>query len=125
MGLRLGIECAARLRPSDPLRLGCFSLTLDISLFSAIGIFGAFFLLLLIVADVIPQALTSIPVFGRYLLANMVLVVLAMFLSTIATTLHGYPEDTYVPKCVERVRGGNSISYSLHPKLGREWGLLS
>ena len=70
---------------------------------SAIGIFGAFFLLLLIVADVIPQSLTSIPVFGRYLLANMILVVLAMFFSTIATSLYRYPDSAPMLKCLERV----------------------
>ena len=81
------------------------SLLLKLLLFnlSAIGIFGAFFLLLLIVADVIPQALTTLPIFGRYLLANMVLVVLAMFFSTIATSLYGYPDNKPMSNTLERV----------------------
>ena len=71
--------------------------------FSAIGIFGAFFLLLLIVSDVIPQALTSIPVFGVYLLINMTLVVLAMFFNALVSSLHQYPEQKEMPQWLKWV----------------------
>ena len=71
--------------------------------FSAIGIFGAFFLLLLIVSDVIPQALTSIPVYGVYLLINMTLVVLAMFFNALVSSLHDRPEQKEIPQCLKWV----------------------
>ena len=64
----------------------------------AVGIFEAFFILLLIVADTIPQALTSVPVFATYLIINMVMVVLAMFLGTFVTSLYGYPHNKPMPK---------------------------
>ena len=57
------------------------------------GIFGAFFLLLLIVADAIPQALVRIPIFGLYLFSNMALVVAAMFFSTFTTNLYTWPDS--------------------------------
>ena len=71
--------------------------------FTAIGIFGAFFLLLLIVSEVIPQALTSIPVFGVYLLINMTLVVLAMFLNALVSSLYNCSEQKEMPQCLNWV----------------------
>ena len=49
-----------------------------IFIISAIAVFVAFFLLFLLVADVIPQGLATMPTFCSYLFANMVLTVVAM-----------------------------------------------
>ncbi len=49
---------------------------------SGIGIFGAFFLLLVIVADTIPPAATQVPLIGIYHLSNMALCIMGIFLSS-------------------------------------------
>ena len=64
---------------------------------------GAFFLMLLIVADAIPQALTSIPVFGIYLFTNMGVVLLTMVFSVIVAAINECSEEKAMPKCLTKV----------------------
>ena len=69
-------------------------------IFSAI--FGAFFILLLIMAEVIPISMTSLPYLERYLLGNMVLVVLAMFISAVVSYMHDYSDPGFT-SCLQKV----------------------
>ena len=67
------------------------------------GIFGAFFLLLLIVADLIPQAMTAIPKCGIYITCNMLLVVFSLLFNTLVTSIHNTIEDKPMWRCVRPV----------------------
>ena len=72
------------------------------TLFSAIAIFGTFFFLELIVSDIIPPV-STIPDFGKYLLGNMFLAVIAMFISTTICWIHEMDKDVKVPTLMKRV----------------------
>ena len=68
-------------------------------------------LLLVIVAEVIPQGMEQLPVYGRYLLANMILLVIAMFLSCFVTFVYNYSGDTSVPRKLRLVRVCDQFKY--------------
>ncbi len=72
-------------------------------LFSGIGIFGAFFVLLLIVSDTVPPSAQSIPLVGLYHIGNMALVVMAMFLSSLVAKLQDMDERKKLPYCLQKV----------------------
>ena len=88
-------------------------------LFSAIGIFGAFFLLLLIVADVIPQALTSIPICGIYIFANMVLLIISLVFNALLTSVHEFPHERPMPTCLKNVSKVSSVSWTVRCQVVR------
>ena len=67
------------------------------------GIFGAFFLLLLIVADLIPQAMTVIPKCGIYISCNLLLVVFSLLFNTLITSIHNTGDDKPMCKCLRPV----------------------
>ena len=75
-----------------------------IFLFVGTGIFGAFFLLLLIVADLIPQAMTVSPKCGIYISANMRLVVFSLLLNALVTSIHNTSQDKPIWRRVKLVR---------------------
>ena len=54
-------------------------------------------------AEVIPISMTSLPYLGRYLLGNMVLVVLAMFLSAVVSYMHNCSGPGFTT-CLQKVR---------------------
>ncbi len=70
---------------------------------SGIGIFAAFFLLLLIVSETVPPSAESIPLVGLYHIGNMALVVLAMFLSSLVAKLQDMDEKKKLPYCLQQV----------------------
>ena len=72
-------------------------------LFLGTGIFGAFFLLLLIVVDLIPQATTAIPRCGIYISCNMLLVVFSLLFNTLITSIHNIGDDKPMWRCVKPV----------------------
>ena len=73
------------------------------SLLSGVGIFGAFFLLLLIVSETVPPSAQSIPLVGLYHIGNMALIVTAIFLSSVVTNLHDTRDAKEMPDWLQRV----------------------
>ncbi len=71
--------------------------------FSGIGIFAAFFLLLLIVSETVPPSAQTIPLVGLYHIGNMALIVTAVFLSSIVTKLHDTRDAKQMPHWLQRV----------------------
>ncbi len=71
--------------------------------FVGIGIFAAFFLLLLIVSETIPPSAQSIPLVGLYHIGNMALVVLAMFISSLVAKLQDMDEKKKLPYSLQKV----------------------
>ncbi len=74
---------------------------------AGVGIFGAFFLLLLIVTETVPPSALSIPLIGVYHISNMILIVVAMFLSSIVAKLYEMDgvEGCHMPTVLKRVKG--------------------
>ena len=72
---------------------------------AGVGIFGAFFLLLLIVTETVPPSALSIPLIGVYHISNMILIVVAMFLSSIVAKLYELDgvEGCNMPTVLKRV----------------------
>ena len=64
---------------------------------TGIGIFSAFFLLLVIVADTIPPASTTVPLIGIYHLSNMALCITGIFLSSLVVKAYEMDGKTPVP----------------------------
>ena len=54
-------------------------------------------------AEVIPISMASLPYLGRYLLGNMILVVLAMFVSAVVSYMHHYSGPGFMT-CLQKVR---------------------
>ncbi len=70
---------------------------------TGMAVFTKFFIILLIVSGVMPSSLDSIPVFGQYLLGNMFLLALAMFLSSAICKIHDTEPHTHMHPLVEKV----------------------
>ena len=77
---------------------------IDLPCLTGIGIFSAFFLLLVIVADTIPPAATNVPLIGIYHLSNMALCILGMFLSSTVVKAYEMDGAKPVPDCLKWVR---------------------
>ena len=73
------------------------------NLFLGCGLFGAFFFLLIIVSDVTPAATLNRPTLGLYLYLNMLLVVIAMGISTIVIWLYDQEDKEKRSYIMEKV----------------------
>ena len=72
-------------------------------IFAGGGLFAAFFFLLIIVSEVTPSATVERPILGFYLYLNMLLVVVAMGISTVVIWLYEQEEKSKRSYIVDKV----------------------
>ena len=71
--------------------------------FPGVTMLAGFFLLLLLVFDMTPEAASSIPLLTVYVFVNMVLVTVGMFLSVFVCFVHDLPETAPMSTCFRTV----------------------